>query len=62
MQLNVNQPKEWIAAFKIQATRDDQRLAEWVGECCVQFLDADLREGLVKRRPQGRPTVEKLSK
>jgi len=43
------QPKEWIAAFKIQATRDDQRLAEWIGECCVQFLDADLKEGLVKR-------------
>ena len=58
MQFNMKQPDDWMAAFKKQAARDGQTLAEWVGECLLANLDPDLRRGLSKRRPAHRPRKE----
>lgn len=55
---NITQPAAWWAEFEKAARRSGQTLSEWLGECGVANLPADVQAKLPERQGAGRPTGE----
>jgi hypothetical protein len=56
---NLTQPADWWDAFAEQAAREGLTLSEWVGECCLAYLSAEVQQGLSNRPPANRPALKR---
>lgn len=52
---NISEPAEWWRAFERQAALEGVSLSEWIGECGLANLPAEIRDELPERTPAHRP-------
>lgn len=53
--LQIVQPDDWVAAWRIAADKAGMNLSEWIGEQCNAALKPATKKKLTKRGSVGRP-------